>query len=127
MTPYADPERAQEFADLYGVVLPHEPALTRLLELATLDLNRHLGAAYVPAELDPEQAEALADATAMQACFRVEQGPLQLGTDDGIAQYADVSVSLRPIPRLSIEARERVAGMGLFLRSGTVPPPLVDG
>jgi hypothetical protein len=125
MTPYADQTRLERVAAVYGVALPDDQACAWLLEQSTRDLDRYLGASYVPADLDPEQADALADACALQAAFRVEQGPLQLGTDDGLAGFGDVSVSMRAVPRLSAEAVERVTGLGLYARSGTIPAPPV--
>jgi hypothetical protein len=122
MTPYADTDRLRTVAAVYRVPVPDDQTAAWLLAQATRDIDRHLGASYDVSVLDADQADALADACAIQALFRVEQGALMLGADDGIASFGDVSVSLRAIPRLSAEAVERVAGYGLYARSGTVPP-----
>jgi hypothetical protein len=51
-----------------------------------------------------EQADALADACAVQAVFRLSQGPdLMLGADDGLASVGGVTFSLRDARRLSPE------------------------
>ena len=73
MIPYATSIDINAAAAFYGVVIPaaqHE----RLLELATLDVVRFLGAAWDTALLDAEQVSALREATAIQAVFRFSQG-----------------------------------------------------
>jgi hypothetical protein len=126
---YADEAHFRTVCEIYGVVPPppRDAVIPFLLAQASRDIDRYLGARYDVADVSTEQAEALRDACAMQAAFRVEQGPLMLGTDDGVASYGDVSMSMRSIPRLSPEAADRLAGEGLYARSGTVEPdPLLD-
>ncbi len=129
MTPYATPADLEAWARFYEVEIPAASAegdpRERLLELATADVIRFLGAAWPLELVEPEQAQALIDATAIQATFRAAQGgELSLGMDDGIASMANISFSLRTPPRFSPEASEALAGMGLLAKSGTVAPPL---
>jgi hypothetical protein len=131
--PYATRQDVLTWMEFYGVAplddnAPYQYAepqaiLDRLLEVATRDVQRFLGFAWDLALLDADQADALRDATAQQAAFRVAQGlETGLGTDDGLASAGPLNFSLRPVPRFSPEAAERLAGYGLFARSGTVPP-----
>lgn len=123
---YATPEDLAEAAEFYGVSIP-SANVERVLDLATRDVQRHLGAQWVPLLLEPEQVEALRDATCAQACFRAGQGgEFALGLDDGLAAIGGVSFSTRTPPRLSAEAAETLAGYGLFVRSGTVEPAPLD-
>jgi hypothetical protein len=121
---YATSDDLRALAALYAVQVPTESAVTtKVLEMASQDVDRHLGVpgGYVVESLHADQVDALRDATAMQAAFRLEQGPLQLGSDDGIASVDGMSFSLRSLPRFSADAAERLAGMGLMRRSGTLP------
>lgn len=119
---YATVAYLRELALFYGVTVPTADAdCERLLSLATRDVDRYLGAAWDVADLTAEQVEALADATAAQACFRAGQGgEFTLGLDDGVAAIGGVSFSTRTPPRFSPEAADLLAGLGLFARSGTV-------
>ncbi len=105
--------------------LPDDDATSlRALDLASHDLDRHLGATYALDLQTPERAAALVDACAIQAAFRLAQGgSIMLGEDEGLASVGGVTFSLREPRRLSAEAVERVAGLGLYARSGTVAEP----
>ena len=117
---YATVDDLRERSAFYGVTIPDDAE--HLLELATRDVQRALGAEWDPALLEPEQVDALREATVVQACFRASQGgELALGVDDGLAAIGGVSFSTRTPPRLSPEADEVLAGRGLFVRTGTVP------
>lgn len=121
MTAYADIDTLQSWAQFYDVELPSTDDCERLLDLATRDVQTFLGARWVVADLEPEQVTALRDATAVQATFRVAQGgEFTLGVDDGLASIGGVSFSTRTPARLSPEAEELLAGMALYVRSGTV-------
>jgi hypothetical protein len=118
---YAERAALAPWAAFYNVELPNGEDCDRLLDLATGDVIRHLGAAWDPVFLDPDEVAALSDATAIQACFRAGQGDAALGLDDGLASVGGMSFSLRVPPRFSPEAAERVAGHGLLARTGTSP------
>jgi hypothetical protein len=123
---YATPDHLDGWADLYGVQVPHGQA-ERLLELATRDVQRHLGAEWDTDDLEPEQVAALCDGTCAQACFRIGQGGSHaLGLDDGLASIGGVQFSMRTPPRFSPEAAELLAGLGLYVRTGTVPLAVDD-
>jgi hypothetical protein len=118
---YASPDDLQPWIHYYGVSFPSDPE--RLLRLATADVQRHLGAMWDIGSLEVEQAQALRDATSVQAAFRIAQGTeTLLGVDDGVAAVGGMSFSVRPIPRFSVEASELLAGIGLYVRSATVEP-----
>lgn len=119
---YATVDYLRRIAPAYEVIVPADDDVAqRALDLAVLDLERHLGARYALPLLTPEQAAALVDACAIQALFRITQsGPLMLGEDDGLSSAGGVTFSLREPRRLSPEAVDRVAGQGLYARSGTV-------
>jgi len=113
-------------ATFYGVVLPMGNTRERLLELASADVDEHLGARWDPLLVTPAQAAALRDATAAQALFRHAQGSDRaLGLDDGLASVGPLSFSLRQPPRLSPEAEALLVGQGLFMKSSTVPTTFV--
>ena len=114
--PYATVEDFMATAAVYGVALPEDPQA--VLDAGQRDTTRYLGAAYDPAVLLPSQAEALRDASCIQACFRVEMSADMLGAEDGLASAHGVTFSIRPRPRFSPEAAERLAGHGLYRRSG---------
>jgi hypothetical protein len=120
---YCTPTQLEDVARLYGMQhhVPHVDAA--LLDAASRDVDRYLGApgGYDVSLLDPEQGDALRDATATQALFRLEQGALLLGTDDGISSVQGMSFSLRALPRFSAEAADRLVGTGLFRRTGSLP------
>ena len=128
MTPYATVDDLEDWAAFYSVTLPPSDAdKERLLRLATKDVQRYLGADWDVLLLEPEQVEALRDATCVQACFRTGQGgEFALGLDDGLASIGGVSFSVRTPPRFSSEAAELLAGLGLFARSGTVQTDPLD-
>ena len=119
---YATLVELRAVAKLYGVTVPSDDDEAGwLLDLATRDVQRALGAEWDVALLDPEQVEALREATVVQAVFRQAQGShLALGIDDGVAALGGISFSTRTPPRLSPEANELLAGLGLYARSGTV-------
>jgi hypothetical protein len=128
MSAYATLDDLRPVAAAYAVPLPSDAECGRLLELASGDLDRFLGATYDPAGLEPEQAEALRDAACIQASFRVGMGrDSALGVTDDIASLGSVSFTLRPMPRLSPEAAERVSGLGLVARTLTAAPTPEDG
>jgi len=127
MTPYATAADLVETATFYGLTPPPAADRERLLALAEADIVRHLGAVWDPDVLPPAQNGALRQATAVQALFRAEQGPeAVLGLDDGLASVGPLAFSLHRPPRLSPEAVDLLAGLGLFTRSGTVLPELPD-
>ena len=118
---WATPADLRSWATEYRVTVPDDPE--RLLELATGDVASYLGARWDLALLEPEQVQALTNATCVQALFRIEQGgQLMLGADDGIAAVGPVSFRSGATPRLSPEVPVLVAGLGLYARSGTVDP-----
>ena len=118
---YATVPELRVAAQVYGVSLPDDDACEHLLDLATRDVQRHLGARWEPLLLLPEQVAALRDGTVAQACFRAGQGgDFALGLDDGVASIGGVTMSLRTPPRFSQEAAEALADLGLYVRSGTV-------
>jgi hypothetical protein len=86
----------------------------------------YLGERWDAGLLDPEQVQALANATCAQALFRIEQGgAMMLGTDDGVASIGQASF-LTVGTRLSPEVPVLLAGLALFVRSGTVAPDPLD-
>ena len=118
---YADPPDLEAWATFYGVPVPPDAEQERLLDLATRDVQRHLGAAWDAALLPVVQADALRQACAVQALFRYAQGDdAALGLDDGIAAVGPLQLSRFAPPRFSPEAAEVLAGLGLFAKSGTV-------
>jgi hypothetical protein len=122
---YAERADLEPWADFYDVTLPD--ALDRLLDLASGDVTRFLGAEYDPALLDADDAAALGRATCVQAVFRAGQGvDAALGLDDGIASVGGVAFSLRNPPRLSPEAAEQLVGRGLIARTGTAAPDAIS-
>ena len=121
---YASEADLEVVCAAYGLAMPDDPEW--VLEQASRDVSRYLGAAWDLADLEPEQQTALTEATAIQGAFRVAQGDLQLGADDNIQAAGPISFSLRSVPRFSPEAAERVAGFGLYARSGTVSTPPDD-
>lgn len=125
---YASAADLAEAAEFYGVAIPTDTeARERLLKLATRDVQRRLAAEWSVLLLEPEQVEALRDATAIQAVYRAASGGEQnLALDDGIAALGGVSFSRFSPPRLSPEADEALAGYGLYARSGTVAPDPLD-
>lgn len=122
---FATLEDLSAVAAAYEVTVPADENIAqRALDLAAHDLDRHLGATYALEELSSEQAAALVDANAIQATFRLAQGgSMTLGEDDAIASTGQLTFSLRDPRRLSPEAVERVAGLGLYVRSGTYVQP----
>jgi hypothetical protein len=120
---YCTPTQLQTVARLYGMEHCVPQSDHGLLAAASRDVDRYLGAmgGYDVSLLHPDQVDALSDATAIQALFRVEQGALLLGTDDGISSVQGMSFSLRALPRFSAEAADRLVGTDLFRRSGTLP------
>jgi hypothetical protein len=123
---YATLDQLKATAPAYQVALPDDPTAQRCLDLASHDLDAALiGTGPVDTtQLTQDQLDALTDACSIQACFRIQQGGDQmLGLDDGIASVAGISFSLRTPARLSPEAADRVAGMGLLRRSGCAPAP----
>lgn len=123
MNAYANVSEARLVLKQYRVPDPGTSDLQPVLDAAARDVDRHLAASYAPGMLPAAQAEALRDATCVQAAFRLEQADLLLGADDGIAGIGPITVSLRSPPRFSVEAAERLAGLGLMRRSLTAPPP----
>lgn len=122
---YATPADLEAAATFYGVTPPPAAQRARLLELASADVDRHLGASYAGLVVLAEQADALRDATAVQALYRAAQGgDLALGLDDGLASVGPLSFSLRTPARFSPEATDLLAGVGLYARSGTVVAPV---
>jgi hypothetical protein len=74
-------------------------------------------------ELDGFQRAALARATALQACYRLQRGEAEFIVDqDGIAGVEGISFASQPPPRIGPAAREAIADAGLFRRSALVPP-----
>lgn len=126
MNAYANVSEARLVLKRYGVPDPGTADLQSALDAAARDVDRHLAASYAPGMLPAAQAEALRDATCIQCAFRLEMADLQLGVDDGIAALGPVTVSLRTPARFSVEAAERLAGLGLMRRSLTVSPLPVD-
>lgn len=125
---YATADDLEQAAEFYGVSIPADtPSRERLLALASRDIARYLGADWDPLLLEPEQIAALRDATCAQAVFRSGQGgEFFIGLDDGVASVGGLTFSTRTPPRLSVEAAELVAGLGLYARSGTVEPDPLD-
>jgi hypothetical protein len=123
VTAYATEVEVRAWADFYGVALPDDVA--RLIALASGDVARFLAAHWDVTTLEPEQVAALADATAVQAIFRAQQGrDAGLGIEDGVSSVGGISFSLRMPVRFSPQASELLAGQGLLLRSGTLPPDI---
>jgi len=120
---YALPADLDPWGEHYGIPLPPMGERGRLLDLATRDVIRHLGAAWDADVVPVVQADALRQATAVQAVFRAGQGnDLALGLDDGLASVGPLSFSLRVPPRFSPEAGELLAGLGLYAHTHTVTP-----
>ena len=125
MAAYATLDDLRPVAAAYEVAIDSDDAATRALELASHDLDLHLvGTGTLdPDTLTDDQLAALADACAIQATFRLSQGPLMLGEDDGLASAGPVTFTLRPLTRLSPEAADRISGLAMLRRSGCAPPP----
>lgn len=120
---YAEPADLAAVCEVYAIPTPRDERAAWLLEQASLDVDRHLGVTGQPYdvdELDADAANALKTATALQAAFRIAQGELMLGADDAVAVAGPISFSMRQPPRFAAEAAERLAGWGLYARSGTV-------
>jgi hypothetical protein len=123
---YATLDQLKATAPAYQVPVPDDPTGQRCLDLASHDLDVALiGTGPVDTStLTTDQLDALADACAIQAIFRLGQGPeMMLQLDDGLASAGGVTFSLRTPARLSPEAADRITGMGLLRRSGCAPPP----
>jgi len=121
VSPYATADDLLPWCAHFGVAFPDDAA--RLLDLATRDVQRHLGAAWVLSLVDADQRAALVMATAIQAAWRAGQGADSLlGLDDGVSSIGGMSFSVRSAPRFSPQASELLSGLGLFARSGTVAP-----
>jgi hypothetical protein len=126
VTSYATLEELRVVAAAYQVVVGSDDEAQRALDLAARDLDLFLiGVGTLDTtQLTDDQADAVSDATCIQACFRIQQTPdLMLGLDDGISSVGPLSFSPRTPARLSPEAEDRVTGLGLLKRSGCAPPP----
>jgi hypothetical protein len=125
---YATPQDVRAACALYATPAPDDATAEHLLALAARDVERFLGTGYADTldDLTDAQRDALRDATATQAAFRAEMGPLMLGADDNIASTGNVSFSLRPLPRMSIDAAERLSGLGLIVRAPMASDPVVS-
>ena len=102
-----------------------------MLGFAARYVERFCGRVWAdtPEDISEAQAAALRTAVALQAAFRSEQADLMLGSDDGLASSGSVSFSLRPVPRFSADAIERLQGTGLIVRAPMASdpqPPTVD-
>lgn len=112
--------------------LPDDEAIERLLERAERDVDRiagpwpvlSTGRRFAPDSLTTAQQDALMRATCAQAEFRLAMGEFELiGADDGIAGVAGVvTFATKPLPRVGPKVIEELAGSGLYLYSGALPP-----
>ena len=134
---YAAAANLREYAQDSGVLIPADNAeAERLLVRAELDVDLiagpwpilSTGRKFDPPTLPVTAREALRRGTCAQAVFRIAKGEDELiGTVDDIACFG--SLTLRPgviVPRIGPRVLEELAGHGLLIRSGTVPPE-VDG
>ena len=122
---YATLADLRNVAAIYGVLIPSDDDAQQALDLASHDLDLALlgVGTFDITVLTPTQVDALSDACAIQACFRLQQGgDLMLGTDDGVSAVGAISFSRQTPARLSPEAADRIAGLGLLRRSGCAPP-----
>ena len=122
---YATVDQLRNVAAIYGVLIPSDDDAQQALDLASHDLDLALlgVGSFDTSALTATQVDALSDACAIQAAFRIQQGgDLMLGTDDGVSAAGGISFSMRTPARLSPEAADRIAGLGLLKRSGCAPP-----
>lgn len=99
----------------------------RVIERASSDVERVMGQRAVDlGALTVEQTAALSAATAWQTLFLVQQGAdTEVGVDDLLVSTPFLAFAAPGrAPRIAPRAIELLAGTGLIVRSGTIPPPL---